>query len=111
MNEIDDVDVADALTLINGGALLLDVREDDEWRAGHAPMARHVSLSSIPDVVEDLPRDRVVICVCRSGGRSSRAGRFLLEHGVRAVNLDGGMTAWHAAGAQMVSDLGEPYVA
>ena len=111
MNEIDDVDVERAVALIAEGALLLDVREDDEWEVGHAPTARHVALSAVPDVVADLPRDRVVICVCRSGGRSARAGRFLLEQGVRAVNLDGGMTAWYAAGAQMVSELGEPYVA
>ena len=111
MNEIDDVDVASALTLINDGAILLDVREDEEWEAGHAPMARHVALSSIPDVVGDLPRDRVVICVCRSGARSARAGRFLLEQGLRVVNLEGGMTAWSTAGAEMVSDGGEPFVA
>ena len=111
MNEIDDVDVASALTLINEGAILLDVREDEEWEAGRAPMARHVALSSIPDVVDDLPRDRVVICVCRSGARSARAARFLLEHGLRVVNLEGGMTAWSVAGAEMVSDGGEPFVA
>ena len=111
MNEIDDVDVERALALIEEGALLLDVREDDEFEAGHAPMARHVALSSVPDVIDELPRDRVVICVCRSGGRSARAGRFLLEHGVHAVNLDGGMNAWHAADAAMVSESGEPYIA
>ncbi|MBW4030005.1 MAG: rhodanese-like domain-containing protein [Acidobacteria bacterium] len=111
MNEIDDVDVARALSLMSDGALVLDVREDEEWQAGHVPLARHVALSGVPDVVDDLPRDRVVICVCRSGARSARAGRFLLEHGVHAVNLDGGMNAWFAADAPMVSDEGEPYVA
>ena len=111
MNEIDDVDVASALALISEGAILLDVREDDEWEAGHAPMARHVALSSVPDALEELPRDRVLICVCRSGARSARACHFLTENGRRAVNLAGGMIAWHAAGAEMIADEGEPVVA
>jgi rhodanese-related sulfurtransferase len=87
------------------------VREDDEWEAGHAPAARHVALSSVPDVLDDLSTGQTVICVCRSGARSARAARFLREHGVRALNLDGGMIAWHAAGAEMLSDAGEPHVA
>lgn len=111
MQEIEDVDVTRALMMVEEGALLLDVRETEEWEAGHAPMARHVALSSVPDAIDDLPRDRVVICVCRSGGRSARAGRFLLEHGIRAVNLEGGMNAWHSAGAPMHSDQGTPFVA
>lgn len=110
-NESENVDVERAVALIGEGALLLDVREDDEWEAGHAPAARHVALSSVPDVLDDLLTVQTVICVCRSGGRSSRAARFLREHGVRALNLDGGMIAWHAAGAEMLSDAGEPYVA
>ena len=111
MTEIDDVDVARALALVSEGALLLDVREDDEWEAGHAPMARHAALSTVPDVVDEFSSDRVVVCVCRSGGRSARAARFLAERGVRAVNLDGGMSAWVAAGAPLVADGAEPYVA
>ena len=63
------------------------------------------------DVVGDLARDRVIICVCRSGARSARAGQFLMEQGFEVVNLEGGMTAWHAAGEEMVSEEGEPRVA
>lgn len=111
MSRIEDVDVARAMDLMREGALLLDVRENDEWEAGHASVARHVPLSSVPDVIEDLPRDRVIVCVCRSGGRSARAAQFLAEQGFDVVNLDGGMTAWHAARAEMVADGGEPTVA
>jgi rhodanese-related sulfurtransferase len=111
MSQIDNVDVAHALTLLSAGALLIDVREDDEWDAGHAAAARHIALSSVPDVVGDLARDRVIICVCRSGARSARAGQFLMEQGFEVVNLEGGMTAWHAAGEEMVSEEGEPRVA
>ena len=111
MSQIDNVDVARAVVLLSEGALLLDVREDDEWDAGHAAGARHVALSSVPDVMDDLPRGRVIVCVCRSGGRSARAGQFLAEQGFDVVNLEGGMAAWHRAGEPMVSDEGEPYVA
>jgi rhodanese-related sulfurtransferase len=111
MSRIENVDVARALELLEEGALLLDVREDDEWNAGHAPPARHVALSSVPDFLDELPRERVIVCVCRSGGRSARAGQFLIEQGFDAVNLDGGMMAWHDAGIEMVAESGEPTVA
>ncbi len=111
MAQIENVDVATARHLVAAGALLLDVREEYEWEAGHAPTARHIALAAVPDHVDDLPRQRIIICVCRSGGRSARAGQFLLEEGFDAVNLEGGMTAWHAAGAEMVADTAQPTVA
>ncbi|NNN09891.1 MAG: rhodanese-like domain-containing protein [Acidimicrobiaceae bacterium] len=111
MDQIENVDVATALLLIDQGALLLDVREDDEWDAGHAAAARHIPLSSVPDFLEGLPRDRIIVCVCRSGGRSACAGQFLAERGFDVVNLEGGMTAWYAAGAEMIADAMTPTVA
>jgi rhodanese-related sulfurtransferase len=111
MSQIENVDVARALQLLDEGALLLDVREDSEWEAGHAAAARHIALSSVPDFVDDLPRERVIVCVCRSGGRSARAGQFLAEQGFDVVNLEGGMTAWHAADVEMVADGSEPTIA
>ena len=111
MNQIENVDVARAKQVLADGGLLLDVREDSEWDAGHAATAQHVALSSVPDVIAELPRDRVIVVVCRSGGRSTRAGNYLLEQGFDAVNLEGGMIAWHEAGAPIVSDHGEPTVA
>lgn len=110
MSQMDNVNVAGALALVGAGALLVDVREDDEWVAGHAAAARHIPLASVPDHVEDLPRDRVIVCVCRSGGRSARAGQFLSELGFATANLEGGMTAWFAAGAPVTCDEGEPRV-
>jgi rhodanese-related sulfurtransferase len=111
MGPMENVDVARALQLLDEGALLLDVREDSEWEAGHAAPARHIALSSVPDFVDELPRDRVIVCVCRSGGRSARAGQFLAEQGFDVVNLEGGMTAWHAAGVELVGDGSEPTIA
>jgi len=89
-------------------AALLDVREDDEWQAGHAPGAQHVRLGELVARVEEVPRDRDVVVVCRSGGRSAQATAYLVQLGVRAVNLDGGMQAWAAAGRPMTSETGGP---
>jgi len=111
MSQLEVVDVDAAQRLINDGALLLDVREDIEFEAGHAPGARHIPLMDVPDVVDELPRDQVIICVCRSGARSARAAAFLLEQGLTAMNLEGGMKAWHEAGAALVADGGEAHVA
>lgn len=110
MAELRNVDVNEALELSAQGALLLDVREDDEWRSGRAPEAVHVALAELPDHLDALPRDRVIVCVCRSGGRSSRARQFLVEQGFEVVNLAGGMQAWASAGENLVADDGDPSI-
>jgi len=93
------------------GAVVLDVREDDEWQAGHIDGARHIPLGQVPTRVAEVAGDDQVVVVCRSGGRSARATAWLLDNGVDAVNLVGGMGAWAAAGRPMVSDTGaEPVV-
>lgn len=87
-------------------AALLDVREDEEWEAGHAPGAVHLPLGQLPDRLGDVPRDEPLYVMCRAGGRSARAAGFLRETGFDAVNVDGGMQAWAAAGKDMVSESG-----
>ena len=90
------------------GAVLLDVRERDEWRAGHAPQARHVVLSQLEDHLGDLPTDRPIVTVCRSGRRSAMAANLLTRHGYTATNLTGGMRAWGAAGLPVVTNGNKP---
>lgn len=85
-------------------AFLLDVREPDEWAAGHAPGALHIPLGSLPERVEEVPADRTVVVTCRSGGRSARATAFLGSIGRDAVNLEGGMQAWVAQGREIVTE-------
>jgi rhodanese-related sulfurtransferase len=108
--ELRTVNVAEALELVASGALLLDVREDNEWQAGRARNAVHVALGELGDHVEDIAFDRAIVCVCRSGVRSKRASLFLLEQGLDAVNLEGGMLAWASEGNDLVGDLGDPLV-
>jgi rhodanese-related sulfurtransferase len=91
---------------------LLDVREDDEWTAGHAPGARHIPLGQLGARAAEVPQDELVYVICRSGGRSAQAAQALAGAGWRTVNVAGGMQDWAAAGRPMVADSGAaPYVA
>lgn len=89
-------------------AYVLDVREPEEWTAGHAPDAVHIPLGDLPGRVEDVPAGRDIYVVCRSGGRSAQATAFLNAQGRSASNVGGGMQAWAAAGRPMVSEGGRP---
>lgn len=94
------------------GGYLLDVREDDEWQAGHAPDAVHVPLGELMARVDEVPADRDVYVICRGGGRSEQAAKYLNHIGRTSLNVAGGMVAWQAAGRQMVSEDGsQPFVA
>jgi rhodanese-related sulfurtransferase len=94
------------------GVFLLDVREDDEWTAGHAPEAVHVRLGDLGARVGELPRDREVYVICRSGTRSAYAAQNLAIGGISTVNVADGMTGWAVAWRPMISEDGaEPYVA
>ena len=103
---VQQIDAVDAEQRLQTGALLLDVREPDEWQAGHAPVAVHVPMGEITQR-GDLPRDREIVVVCRTGGRSQRVAQFLQSNGLRAVNLHGGMRAWAASGLDVITDNGD----
>lgn len=93
-------------------AFLLDVREPEEWVAGHAPGAVHIPLGRLPARVAEVPEDVPVYVLCRVGGRSAQAAGWLNRLGRKAVNVGGGMMAWAAAGKPMVAEGGHPpYVA
>jgi rhodanese-related sulfurtransferase len=99
-------------TELPDGAFLLDVREDDEWVAGHAPDAVHVRLAELGARAQELPRDREVYVICRTGARSAYAAQALTGGGWAAVNVSDGMTGWAVAGRPMISETGgEPFVA
>ena len=92
---------------VPAGAVLLDVREDDEWAAGHAPEAVHVPVGQVMQRLAELASalpDRPVRVVCRSGARSARVTAYLREQGWDAVNVEGGMRAWAAASRPMVAE-------
>jgi len=89
---------------VTDDAYLLDVREQDEWEAGHAPKAVHLPMMEIPGRIGELPGDRDIVVVCRVGSRSAQVVAYLIARGRdRVTNLGGGMSAWHAEGRPVVS--------
>ncbi|MGV9373009.1 rhodanese-like domain-containing protein [Micromonospora tulbaghiae] len=98
----------EAAALVAGGGLLLDVREPAEWRAGHAPRARHIPLGQLAGRVGEVPADRPVITACRSGARSRQAAALLAGDHHQIYNLAGGMRAWVQAGMALQAKGGRP---
>lgn len=86
----------------------LDVREEDEWQAGHIDGARHIPLRELSGRVGELAKGRPIVAVCRSGSRSAAAVRGLKQLGYDAENLDGGVTAWTKAGLPLIDEAGRP---
>ncbi|MGA4840760.1 rhodanese-like domain-containing protein [Streptomyces sp. G45] len=97
---------------LSDGDFLLDVREDDEWQAGHAAGALHIPMSDFVarfgELTEAAPQDGRVHVICRSGGRSAQVTAYLVQQGIDAVNVDGGMQVWEASGRPVVDDKGQP---
>jgi rhodanese-related sulfurtransferase len=99
-----EVSVADAAALRDGGALVLDVRQPDEWAAGHIEGATLIPLGELAARVAEVPRDRDVVVVCRSGNRSAQGRDILLGAGYAAVtSMAGGMNDWAASGSPVVT--------
>ncbi|MER6995417.1 rhodanese-like domain-containing protein [Streptomyces sp. NPDC000410] len=92
--------------------LVLDVREDDEWEAGHAEGALHIPMSAFVarfgEVTEAVAEGRRAHVMCRVGGRSAQVTQYLVQQGIDAVNIDGGMQAWEAAGRPVITKDGTP---
>ncbi|MFE1443325.1 rhodanese-like domain-containing protein [Streptomyces sp. NPDC058739] len=89
-------------------SVLLDVREADEWAAGHAPGAVHLPLAELVGAATPPAevRSRPVVVICRSGNRSRQAAEHLRAHGVEAVDVVGGMRDWAEAGLPVVDARG-----
>jgi DMSO/TMAO reductase YedYZ molybdopterin-dependent catalytic subunit/rhodanese-related sulfurtransferase len=96
-----------AVSWLEDGAVLLDVREPSEWRNGHAPQATLMPMGEVQARRGELPSARRIVVVCRSGGRSAAITGALRAHGYDAVNLTGGMCAWTAAGFPVVTETTE----
>ena len=93
--DVAEVDVHEAKRRLDAGSLLLDVREHYEWREGHARGARHLPLGELSQRLSEIPTDREVLVICRSGNRSRSAAGLLQRAGYKqVVNVRGGTTAW-----------------
>lgn len=100
------VPTVDAASVPETGALL-DVREQDEWEAGHVDGALHIPMGELIARIGELPEQRLYV-LCRVGGRSAQVVQYLVAQGLDAVNVDGGMYAWEAAGRPMTGTEGRP---
>lgn len=100
MTAITDLAPIEAQKLVRQGqAIIIDVREKDEWEEGRIPGARLVPLAQISLRAPELPRDRTIILQCRSGARSRSAAETLRSIGfARLANLRGGIIGWASAG-------------
>jgi len=85
-------------------AVLLDVREQNEWDLGHSPLATLIPMSQLQARFDELPSGRRLLVVCHSGQRSARVQAALVDIGYDAVNVTGGMIAWQLAGGEIVAE-------
>lgn len=104
MADVPEIGAEEAEELTD--AFLLDVREADEWAAGHAPTAIWIPMGDLQARIDDLPRDRQILAICRSGGRSGAVVEALNGAGFDAVNVAGGMQSWARSGLDVIADDG-----
>jgi rhodanese-related sulfurtransferase len=102
--------VADLPAQFGPAAVLLDVREDDEWQRGHAIGAMHIPMGEVPARLAEIDGDASVYVICHAGGRSMRVAQYLQDNGYQSVNVTGGMLAWAGAGRPVITDDGGPGV-
>ncbi|KJY43944.1 sulfurtransferase [Streptomyces sp. NRRL B-1568] len=101
-----------AVDALSPDDFLLDVRESDEWQAGHAEGALHIPMSDFVarfgELTEKAPEGGRINVICRSGGRSAQVTAYLVQQGLDAANVDGGMQTWEAMGRPVVDGHGAP---
>ena len=95
-SSVPSISVAELQEKIKGAKhpFLLDVRQPEEFREGHIAGAKLIPLGELHQHIQELPRDREIVCVCASGSRSNSAARQLASAGYNVINMKGGMFAW-----------------
>jgi len=106
--DVDHIDPVESKRRVDAGALLLDVRNPNEWQAGHAEGAAWIPMRELAERQEELPTDREIVVICKTGGRSAQVAQALVASGYGAVNVAGGSKAWQASGMSIVTDDGRP---
>lgn len=102
--QVREVGPEEALKKVRSGeAQVVDVREDYEWNAGHVEGARHIPLGQLSFRTSELDREKEVLTICASGGRSAVAAEMLQKAGFpRVASVDGGMSSWKSRGFRVV---------
>jgi len=100
----NEISLKDAVAKRDAGAFILDVREPDEWTDFHVPGSTLIPLGSLASRVNEVPRDKEIVVVCRSGNRSTSGRDILKKAGFAQVtSLAGGLNNWKAANYPTVS--------
>ena len=107
-NKVPTVEASEVEDLVSNGHILIDVREEDEWEAGHHREATHISMSTIEENLSKFTKGNDYIIVCRSGARSSRVSNYLLSNDFKVSNLDGGMKALFNVSNNIINSKGSP---
>ncbi len=94
----DRITPLEAQSRLESGAVLVDVREQDEWDAVHAPNATLIPLSEFQTRYSEMPTEKEIVLICAGGVRSAQAAQFAAQHGYKVSNLEGGINAWIADG-------------
>ena len=100
---INEISVDQLADLISRGGRVVDVREYDEYVAGHVAGAIHAPLSALPDHLDAFATDSTTYVICQAGGRSMRACEYLADLGRDVVNVAGGTGAWVGSGREVVA--------
>jgi rhodanese-related sulfurtransferase len=102
VSSVPEIDLSELERVLAAGAVLVDVREDDEYADGHISGAHHVALSTVPERFSEIPASGPVYVICAVGGRSARATEFLRGQGIDAINVAGGTNGWIDSGRAVV---------
>ncbi len=100
VKEMEVDELREALTHA-GAPVVLDVREPHEWRQVRMPGAIHIPMNSLPQHLDQLPKDRPIVVMCAHGSRSYAVAAWLIEQGYHAANLRGGITQWAIHGGRV----------
>lgn len=101
---IAEISVAELEQLIAAGSMVIDVREADEFVAGHVPTAISIPLSTVQNRIDEFRHEGTVYVICQSGGRSLRACQYLADFDIdNLVNIAGGTAGWIALGKEVIA--------
>ncbi len=105
---VPEVDVSQIPLDAEQRPYIVDVREVDEWDAGHIDGVTHIPMMDVPARLHEIPAGEQVLVICRSGSRSARVTGFLQSQGIDAANVAGGMQVWSRLGRPMTGPSGQP---
>jgi len=93
-----EMSVDEAYQMYQSGVFMLDVRSQSEWDEYHAPNTTLIPLDQLSTRLNELPKDREILVICRTGNRSREARDILLAAGFNATSVAGGLSEWYAKG-------------